>query len=330
MHTQGADFLPATHFLKRGDVNQKEEVMTSGFLPVLSRSPEDNWRTTPSPGARTPLQRQALARWLTDVDQGAGALLARVMVNRIWALHFGRGLVATPNDFGAQGEAPSHPDLLEWLADDFVRSGWSVKHLQRLILSSSAYQQSARNELPPELASRDAGNRLLHQFPRRRLEAEAIRDSLLAVSGLLDPTSGGPGTLDENHQRRALYFQVKRSQLSRTLQLFDAPDAVLSAGNRPATITAPQALLFLNSPLVRAGATAFARRLEPIAVHDPAAAVRLGYLLTTGRPPDVTELAEATGYLSARAAAGDAASRSRALTDFCQVLFGLNEFVYVE
>lgn len=335
MHTQGADFFEKTYQLRRGDVNQKLDPALAGFLPVLSKAAESKWQQAPPSGWRTSYRRRALASWITDVDDGAGALLARVMVNRVWAQHFGRGLVATPNDFGLQGEPPSHPELLEWLAGEFVRSAWSIKALHRLILDSAVWQQSATSPASGGEVGADAGHRLdpsnvlLWHFPRRRLEAEAIRDSLLAVAGTLDRHLGGAGTLDESQTRRSVYFMIKRSQLTRSLQLFDAPDHVLSAGARPSTITAPQALMFLNSPFVRSRASEFARRLEPAFRQSGAEAVRLGYELAVGRKPTSDELADALRFLEEPGAAGVEARR-QSLVDFCQVLFGLNEFVYVD
>jgi hypothetical protein len=343
MHTQGADFFEKTYVLRRGDVNLKGDTADAGFLPVLTGQSEAHWRETPPAGWRTSYRRRALANWITDPSDGAGALLARVIVNRVWAAHFGRGIVATPNDFGIQGELPSHPELLEWLASEFVRSGWSLKALHRLILDSAVWQQSTAREDGGDRVEAsharavDPGNVLLWHFPRKRLEAEAIRDHLLSVSGVLDQRMGGAGTLDENHLRRSVYFMVKRSQLSRTLQLFDAPDAVLSAANRPATITAPQALLFLNSPFVRARSLDFARRLGADFAVSPAQAVRRGYELAAGRAPTEQELSDGTAFLKQQGELYAAESNpsagpgaQRALVDFCQVLFGLNEFVYVD
>ncbi len=345
MHTQGADFFEKTFFLRRGDVNQKQDAVPAGFLPVLMRQPETRWVEPPPTGWRTSYRRRSLARWLTDLHDGAGALLARVMVNRVWALHFGRGIVTTPNDFGIQGELPTHPELLEWLAQEFVRSNWSMKALHRLILNSAVWQQTSSQTareaaMVPRMAQAaqvDPSNVLLWHYPRKRLEAEVIRDHVLAASGQLDRRMGGAGTLDENHLRRSVYFMVKRSQLSRSLQLFDAPDAVLSAANRPATITAPQALMFLNSPFVRQRAVDFARRLLPEYAVSAERAVRQGYELSVGRPPTATELTDATTFLEQQAAAyrDDVALnalkvREYALIDLCQVLFGLNEFVYIE
>ncbi len=335
MHTQGADFFEQTFFLKRGDLNLKGDPASQGFLPVLMRQPESRWQETKPGGSRTSYRRRALANWITDPRDGAGELLARVMVNRVWALHFGRGLVATPNDFGRQGEPPTHPELLDWLAREFIRSGWSVKALQRLILDSAVWQQAgtpaagSQHAGPNPGPSIDPDDRWLWRFPRHRLEAEAIRDSLLSVSGNLDLSMGGPGTLDPRQSRRSVYFMIKRSQLSPALQLFDAPDAVLSAGNRPVTITAPQALLFLNSTLVRDQAHAFARRLLPGAERSLEGAVRRGYELAVGRIPTAEETADSVAFLRQRSA-GDVSALEPALGDFCQVLLGLNEFIYVE
>ncbi|MBN9691977.1 MAG: PSD1 domain-containing protein [Verrucomicrobia bacterium] len=331
MHTQGADFFEQTHLLKRGDPNLKGEVVSLGFLPVLMRQPESHWQTPRPEGARTSYRRRALAEWITDPQDGAGVLLARVLVNRVWSLHFGRGLVATPNDFGRQGELPTHPELLDWLAREFLRQGGSIKQLHRLILNSAVWQQSS-HATPDRLeaaATVDPENKLWWRFPRHRLEAEAIRDSLLAAAGNLDRRMGGPGSLDEQQVRRSVYFMVKRSQLSRTLQLFDAPDAVLSVGNRPATITAPQALLFLNSPFIRNCAREFGQRLEHAARAATADGIRSGYQLALGRSPIPEELTDSLAFLH-DASPGMNSPTSQAWEDFAQVLLGLNEFIYVE
>jgi hypothetical protein len=320
-------FYQETYFLARGDVNKKQGAASPGFLQVLSRAPEDRWLAPAPAGARTPHRRAALARWLTDVEAGAGPLLARVIVNRLWQHHFGRGIVSTPNDFGAQGEPPSHPELLEWLAGELLRNGWRLKPIHKLLLTSAVYLESA--EADPARSKADPDNRLFWRREPRRLEAEAIRDSLLAVSGLLDRRMYGPGTLDESMTRRSLYFFVKRSRLISMMQVFDAPEPLVPIGARPTTTIAPQALLFLNSPQVRRAAAAFAARV--LGTSDP---VREAYRAALGRAPAPEEARAAAAFLEdqsasyARDGRGDA--RGRALADFCQALLCLNEFVYVD
>ena len=232
LHSQGEDFLAETHFLRRGDPNQKEAVAGQGFLQLLTPlERQARWQTAPPADSRLSYRRTALANWITDVEGGAGQLLARVIVNRLWQHHLGRGIVATPSDFGARGEAPSHPELLDWLAIQLIDRGWSLKELHRLILTSAVYRQSAAiNEAAIAV---DPDNRLFWRHPRRRLEAEVVRDSILCVGGILDPSQYGPGTLDEASLRRSIYFTVKRSKLMPMLQVFDAPDGLSSIGERP-------------------------------------------------------------------------------------------------
>ena len=337
MHSQGADFFEQTHFLRRGDPNLKGDVVGQGFLPVLMKRPETHWQTPRPEGARTSNRRRALAAWMTDPENGAGHLLARVAVNRVWALHFGQGIVATPNDFGRQGALPSHPELLDWLAGEFLRNGGSIKDLHRLLIGSAIWQQDSRpgtNPTATRATGVDPEDRLLWHFPKHRLEAEAIRDALLAASGGLDARMGGPGTLDEQQRRRSIYFMVKRSQLSPMLQLFDAPDAVLSVGYRPATITAPQALLFLNSPFLRARCEDLAALLTPEASLSLDRAVDVGYRRILGRAPTAEELQDSLEFLrlgleSRRDVAQETALR-KTLADFSQVLFGLSEFLTIQ
>jgi hypothetical protein len=333
-HTQGADFFDKMYFLKRGDPNQKGEVASQGFLQVLMTAPEmeKHWQSPPPQGWRTSYRRRALANWITDTDYGAGHLLARVIVNRLWQHHLGRGIVATPSDYGLQGERPTHPELLDWLASELIRGGWKLKALHKLIMTSAVYRQSgAADEAKARI---DPENRLCWRFNPRRLEAEAIRDSLLAVSGTLDRTMYGPGTLEPGMTRRSIYFMVKRSKLIGMMQLFDAPEPTVSIGRRPSTTIAPQALLFLNNPQVRTWSRNFARRLAPAAEHSLAEAVARAYRLTLGRPPSEDEIAQADAFLSRQVAAYNEqkqmAPRELALADFCQVLMSLNEFVYVE
>jgi hypothetical protein len=334
LHPQGGDFLPETHFLRRGDPDQKEGVAAQGFLQVATAAPDrsERWQEKPPAGWRTSYRRRALANWVTDLDAGAGRLLARVIVNRLWQHHLGRGIVATPSDFGTRGEKPTHPELLDYLATELIREGWRLKPIHRLILASAAYRQSAR--VDEAKLRRDPGNEYCSYHPQRRLEAEAIRDAILAVSGTLDPTMFGPGTLDEGSKRRSVYFTVKRSRLIPALQVFDAPDTLSGVGERPTTTVAPQSLHLMNSPYVRGPAHAFARRIAADPKASLAAVVAAGYETAFARPPTDAERADAEAFirqqLAAYQSAGRADARELAVADFCQVLICLNEFVYVE
>ncbi len=339
MHTQGADFFEQTHFLRRGSTDQKLGVAPQGFLQMLTRTADvgQRWQWQPPTGAKFSGRRRSLANWLTDVDHGAGALVARVAVNRLWQHHFGRGLVATPDDFGRTGALPSHPELLDWLAGELVRGGWRLKPIHQLIMGSAAYRagsvQSAKaGDARTEKAAPLNTEHFLHRQPRR-LEGEALRDAMLAVSGQLDATMFGPGTKDERSKRRSIYFTMKRSQLIGSMVVFDQPEPLVSQGARPTTTVAPQALLLMNGPQVREWAEAFARRVESDTpgTESPAQVAR-AYLLALSRPPAVKEQASAAAFLASQTASYEAEkkpnARSLALADFCQVLFGLNEFAY--
>jgi mono/diheme cytochrome c family protein len=334
LHTQGGDFLPETHFLRRGDPDQKEAVAAQGFLQVLTPpgEPSGRWQEAPPAGWRTSYRRRALANWLTDTDAGAGRLVARVIVNRLWQHEMGRGIVATPSDFGTRGEKPTHPELLDFLASELIREGWRLKPIHRLILTSAAYRQSA--EADEAKLGRDGTNEFCSYHPHRRLEAEAIRDALLAVGGTLDTRMFGPGILDESSQRRSIYFTVKRSRLIPALQVFDAPDALAGVGDRPTTTVAPQSLHLMNSPQVRQAAHAFAKRIAGDPKAAFAAVVTAGYETALARPPTDAERDDAEAFLGQQSAAyrsaGRADARELAVADFCQVLLCLNEFVYVE
>jgi hypothetical protein len=266
---------------------------------------------------------------MTDVDRGAGALVARVIVNRIWQHHFGRGLVATPNDFGVAGERPSHPELLDWLASDLVANGWRLKRLHQLIMNSSVYMQSSRHD--EDRASIDRNNDLLWRWSPRRLEAEAIRDSMLAVSGKLDRTMYGPGTLDQGMTRRSIYFFIKRSKLIPMMMLFDWPEHLVSIGRRSSTTIAPQALMFLNSPQGRDYAEALANQLPTDSFE---AAVKAGFRQTLARLPSAEEHPLSVAFLNQQTSVYQQQQvdhpRFAALVDFCQMLMSMNEFVYIE
>jgi hypothetical protein len=331
LHTQGGDFFSETFFLRRGDPANKEGVAPQGFLQVLMTASdhEKHWQSLPPTGWRTSYRRRALAAWLTDADMGAGKLLARVIVNRLWQHHLGRGLVAMPSDFGTRGEPPTHPELLDWLATELIREGWRLKPIHKLIMTSAVYRQTAQADSARAKIDRD--NKLCWRWTSRRLEAEIIRDSLLAVSGLLDRRLFGPGTLDEASRRRSVYFTVKRSKLVPMMQVFDAPEALSGVADRPTTTIAPQALLLMNNPQVRGYAHAFARRIAPDPKRTTEEAVRLGFLTALARPPSTDELADALAFIREQEASYQGANRrEQALADYCQVLMCLNEFIYVD
>jgi hypothetical protein len=315
-------FYQQTYFLQRGDPNQKRGVATQGFLTVLERKGKDEayWRATPPLGwKRTSFRRAGLARWLTDSDNGAGHLAARVIVNRLWQHHFGRGLVATPNDFGAQGEPPTHPELLDWLADDLIRHGWRLKRLHELLVTSAVYRQN--DAFDEERARIDREDRYYWRRTPRRLEAEPIRDALLQTAGLLDTRMYGPGTLDPAMRRRSVYFFIKRSQLIPMMMLFDWPEHLTSIGGRATTTVAPQALLFLNSPQCRQYAAGLANRLAGLPAE---AALERAYQLALGRAPEPEECQRALAYLHA------GGLDRKSWVDFCQALLATNEFLYVD
>lgn len=348
---------------RRGDYYDHEVPVTLGFLTILTRNktPQDYWREAREKSAvkDSTVQRRALADWITDVDHGAGALVARVIVNRVWQHHFGSGLVRTVGDFGVRCEAPSHPELLEWLAHDLVQSGWKLRRLHRLILSSATYQQASSGHVPGDSA--DPDNRLLWKADPRRLEAEILRDAMLAVSGTLNPEMYGPGfkppiaaeaMLARNIKdpypndvkdsaavrRRSVYMFHKRVIPYPLLQAFDKPDAQQSCNRRDPTTVAPQALALLNDPFVRTAALDFADRLLKDAGSEPAKCVERGYQLAICRAPSDTERLASLEFLETQfkeRTARDSKTppdeaRRRALADWCQILFSLNEFLYID
>jgi mono/diheme cytochrome c family protein len=317
MHTQGGPFFDKTYVLKRGNPAMKDGEAKQGFLQVLTRGVESagRWQWQPPAQAKSSGRRRTLSNWITDVDHGAGALLARVMVNRIWQQHFGVGLVPSANDFGKTGEACSQPELLDWLAVQLIENGWRLKPIHRLILTSRAWQQSSARDAGKEAA--DPNNALFMRFVPQRLEAEAIRDSMLAVSGLLDRRLYGAGTRDENSRRRSIYFNIKRSQLIGSMVVFDQPEPLVSQGARPRTTVAPQALVLMNSPQARAWAAGLAKRLQ--AAGTVPEQIQLVYRLCFFRAPTAEELAAGKAFLESGAQ----------LADYCQVVLSLNEMIYL-
>ena len=325
LHTtseQIPDFYKHTYYLDRGDPGQKASVAEPGFLQVLTRTPDKNRWPNKSRDTRTSGRRSALSYWITDVESGAGHLLARVIVNRLWQHYFGRGIVATPNDFGLQCDHPTHPELLDWLATQLIRNSWRLKSIHKLILMSETYRMGQRLSAADEKI--DPENQFLWRRRPRRLEAEAIRDNALAVGGLLDKTMFGEGTLDERMRRRSVYFTVKRSQLVPTMQMFDWPDALTSTDRRAVTTTPSQALVFINDPQFRQMAEGFARRI--IGEDDWLAAA---YLIAYGRPPSPTERTLGEGFVREQLKSHNGDLR-KTLNDFCAALMSANEFIYVE
>jgi hypothetical protein len=291
--------------------------------------------------------RLELARWLTDP---AHPLTSRVMVNRLWRWHFGQGLVQTTDNFGALGDRPVNPPLLDWLARRFVEGGWSIKAMHRLIMLSNTYQMSVMYD--PKAAEVDPENRLLWRFSPRRLEAEAIRDALLAVSGTLDPTMGGSLLKVKNRdyffdhtskdltnyetRRRSVYLPIVRNHMFDVFDLFDYSDSGVTNGNRATTTVAPQALFMMNSELVaQAGRDLAEVALNPAAVDD-AQRVRRVYVLAYGRPPKPAELTRTEAFLDRFAGRLEAEvpdareRRRRAWQALCQTILVSNEFVSIE
>jgi hypothetical protein len=313
--------------------------------PVTGDAPAPEPNQTRYGSARTASGRLDLANWIANPKH---PLTARVLVNRVWQHHFGEGIVRSPDNFGRLGERPTHPELLDWLAARFVEGGWSIKRLHKLILLSSAYQMGVAYDVRAGQA--DPENRLLWRMNRRRLEAEPIRDALLAVAGNLDPAMGGTllhngnftyvnnenstNTARYDNHRRSVYLPVIRNSVFDFFQVFDLAEPHVPNGKRASTVIAPQALYLMNSPFVQAQARTFAESLlrEPA---DEAGRVRLAYLKAYGRPATGEEVREATEYIARYEAALSAGEkdaskrRPRAWQSFCQVLFAGTGFVYV-
>ncbi|MCH2129440.1 MAG: PSD1 and planctomycete cytochrome C domain-containing protein [Pirellulaceae bacterium] len=318
--------------LRRGNPNNKEDEATPGFFRVLMRADQEekHWLSDPNDEGKTVAGRIGLANWLSDVDQGAGHLLARVMVNRLWYHHFGRGIVATPSDFGTRGELPSHPGLLDWLASQLVGNGWQLKPIHKLIMTSATYKQA--DEITGSGQEHDPENFLLWRRNPRRLEAEVIRDSLLSVSGTLDDTMFGKGTLDQNSTRRSIYFTVKRGQLIPLLTLFDAPDAMQGIATREQSTVAPQALAMLNSPIIRDFATKFSAKVRANTETSIADAIDSAYQIALSRPATDDEKESMTAFMERQKMlrGEDPNAETLAVRDFCHLVLCLNEFVYIE
>jgi mono/diheme cytochrome c family protein len=327
--------------LVRGDFNNKGEEVQPGLPLVLAGET----------GVEPKNSRAQLARWIASADN---PLTARVVVNRIWQYHFGKGIVRTPSDFGLTGDRPSHPELLDWLATEFVKRGWSWKAMHRLIVTSNAYRQSSRYDAAS--AAKDPENKLLWRMNPRRVEAEVLRDGVLAVSGKLNPEMYGPGVfpridpavvntgsrprwpLDAKEGpdvwRRSVYIFVKRSVIVPLIEVFDCPATTISSPVRSAATIAPQALALLNNEFVLEQARHFAERVRREAGDDRRAQVTRAFSLALAREPQPKELEWSLGFIESQAKGYAARKHEQpgeaALADFCHAIFNLNEFLYVD
>jgi hypothetical protein len=306
------------YLLAAGDVHQPSFALDPGWPALFG----------PTPGAAAQDRpRLRLAEWLTDPRH---PLAARVYVNRIWQQHFGRGIVATANDFGIKGAAPTHPELLDWLAAEFIQSGGSTRHLHRLILTSNTYRQSARAS--SETLERDPDNLLWSRWQPRRLEAEAIRDGMLAVSGDLDAQVGGPSIApDDKVVRRSLYLLQKRDNPPSPQGLFDGPATMTeSCAARQVTTVPLQSLYLLNSKFSMERARGLARRVQQIAGDDWRRQVDAAFRLALQRLPAEHERDLARQFFERQGSQETMDGVPMALVQFCQALMNVNEFVYME
>ena len=356
--TDVAPAPPQTHVLRRGLFDAPKEEVEPGFLQILDPK---SARIVPPKGSRSSGRRTALAAILADPSN---PLTARVMANRIWQYHFGRGLVGTASDFGVKGDRPTHPALLDWLAAQFVKNGWSIKKMHRLIMTSNTYQQAARFD--PFAAGIDPDDKLLWRFPRQRLEGEEIRDAALAVSGLLNLKMSGPSVRPElppgmsptysgwkltpeesERNRRSIYVFVKRNLRYPIFESFDMPDTHESCPRRAVTTTPLQALNLLNSELTLKWAESFAARVIGSAGCNLDEQIDAAFRLAFSRPPDDAEKDTVRKFfqrhceiVAKRSAAGDELAlppglpdkadkvEAASLVDFCHMLINANEFVY--
>ncbi len=346
-----------TYVLRRGNYLTPGRFVQPGVPTVLAGSSE-LVAEPPWPGAKKTGRRLALARWLTRPDH---PLTARVMINRIWKHHFDRAIVTTLDNFGKSGQRPSHPELLDWLAVEFVRRGWSIKAMHRLIMTSSTYRQSSR--VAAEHERLDPDNRLLSRMPLRRLDAESLRDALLAVSGRLDTTAFGPADAVEARPdgtfaavaratgwRRTVYVRQRRTEIPTLLEDFDLPPMNPNCIERPVSTVAPQALHLMNNAMIHDLAAAMADRVATAAgpCSDSSRRIELAYRTAIGRPPvpqehtlaaaTLTRFAEEwTAHLTAQAGPESAnektiaqQSTNRALGNLCHALMNSAEFVNID
>ncbi len=292
-----------------------------GFLSVLGGA---SAKILPPPAAlQSTGRRTALADWITRPNH---PLTARVLVNRLWQQHFGRGLAANTSDFGKLGERPTHPELLDWLAARFVADGWSLKKIQRRMVISATYRQRAAN---PSSTERDPANVWLARAPIRRLGAEQVRDALLAVSDELDLKAGGAGVVAEKSTRRSVYRRVMRNSPDEVLHAFDVPDHISHMPQRSVTTTPTQSLLLLNSGWIRERALALAKRLAKRYPADTGAQLEAAHELALSQAMPASDRADALAFIG-QSSDGSAAATQAALAEYCHVLLNANAFLYVD
>jgi hypothetical protein len=341
---------PATHLLIRGSPHAVGKEVNPGFPEVLG-VPDPSIPTAKA-GDKTSGRRTILANWITKPDN---PLTARVFVNRVWQYHFGRGIVPSANDFGKLGEQPTHPELLDWLASEFVEPSdksatpWTLKRLHKLIMMSNVYQESALADA--ENLKADPSNTLLWRFNMRRLSAEEVRDSILSVSGLLNPKQFGPSTYPkiprevlagqsvpgqgwpvsppEEANRRSVYAHVKRSLRVPILVGFDQPDPDSSCPVRYVTTVPTQSLGLLNGEFANEQATAFATRLQKESPQDLPGQIKRAIRLTTGRVPSQDELKRDLEFIKALQEKHQL-DDTKALIQYCLLCLNTNEFVYLD
>jgi hypothetical protein len=344
---------PPTFVLALGDYRKPQDEVTPGFPAFLGAS--EPAIVIPPAGENSSGRRAALANWLCRSDH---PLTARVIVNRVWQHHFGVGIVATPNDFGAMGEPPTHPELLDWLAVEFVESGWSLKTLHKMLVTSATYRQSSRVDVDNPAQARalavDRENRLLWHARRQRLEGEIARDAMLQVAGDLSDSMFGPSARpnlptgvgskaawspDEARQqqnRRSIYIFAKRNLRFPLLEIFDQPDLQMSCAQRSVTTTAPQALALLNGEFPLEQATRWADRLVTVHADDTPALVDAAWRGAFARAASANELEASCAFIGHQsqtlAATGtdSGAAQRAAVADFCHALLNANEFLYVD
>ncbi|MFN0101883.1 MAG: DUF1549 and DUF1553 domain-containing protein [Bryobacteraceae bacterium] len=329
------DFKRATpiHLLERGEYTLPKEKVGARPLGVLL--PDG----APERAALPENPRTKLAEWIVDPEN---PLTARVMANRMWYWYFGRGIVGTPNDFGKMGLRPSHPELLDWLANQFVAGGWKLKPMHKLMLSSSTWKQAYESPISAAATAKDPENKLLWHWERRRLEAEEMRDSMLAVAGRLNLKMGGQSVMvpvdkeliellykpsqwavaadKSEHDRRSVYLIAKRNLRLPMLEAFDAPDLQISCARRESSTHAPQALELTNGDFANQMADSFAARLTKEAGTDPRKIAERAWELASGRAPNAKELALSAQFLNGK----------RPLREFALAVLNLNSFAYLE